>query len=122
MSLDDFGTMLACLMKVCWASIAGQLHLATDKDTSTLRAGLCSKVDSVSLKVRSLKCFIACIVTMVTRAIVTMRTYHHSNICACICYYYNVYIYHYRNICICIVVMTTLVYYQYNIILSYILP
>ena len=56
MSLDDFGTMLACLMKVCWASIAGQLHLATDKDTSTLRAGLCSKVDKVSPKVRSLKC------------------------------------------------------------------
>ena len=54
MSEDDFRTILACLMRVCWSSAAGKLHLATGGETSDqLRGGLCaSAVATVTSKVR----------------------------------------------------------------------
>jgi ubiquitin carboxyl-terminal hydrolase 9/24 len=50
MSVEDFQMTLLCLMKVCWAAVAGELHLATEKDGSRLKAGICSKCLSVPLK------------------------------------------------------------------------
>ena len=33
MSVDDFATMLAYLVRVCWSATAGQLHLASISDS-----------------------------------------------------------------------------------------
>ena len=33
MSVDDFATMLAYLVRVCWSAAAGQLHLASISDS-----------------------------------------------------------------------------------------
>lgn len=76
MSVDDFATMLAYLMRVCWSAAAGQLHLASIGDSepsspaqslrgkssscdnvlldgklTRLKAGICSQQESVSVKV-----------------------------------------------------------------------
>ena len=37
MSVADFGTTLAHLVRVCWSASAGQLHLASLGDSSPLR-------------------------------------------------------------------------------------
>ena len=80
MSVDDFATMLAYLMRVCWSAAAGQLHLASigdsepsspaqslrgkpspspappDGNITRLKAGICTQQESVSAKVESLIC------------------------------------------------------------------
>ena len=72
MSVDDFTTMLAYLVRVSWAAAAGQLHLAsaeelypntpTNKDAKTpldtpsqssrLVSGICAAQTDVSSKVK----------------------------------------------------------------------
>ena len=72
MSVDDFTTMLAYLVRVSWAAAAGQLHLAsaeelypstpTSKDTKApldspsqsrrLISGICAAQTDVSSKVK----------------------------------------------------------------------
>ncbi len=77
MSVDDFATTLAYLIRVCWSAAAGQLHLASIGDSEPpspaslhgsqsssspgppmmqLRAGICGQqeVGSVGGKVRKL--------------------------------------------------------------------
>lgn len=75
MSVDDFATMLAYLMRVCWSAAAGQLHLASIGDSepsspvqslrgkpspspappdgkiTRLRAGICAQQETVGAKV-----------------------------------------------------------------------
>ena len=58
MSVDDFTTMLAYLVRVAWAAAAGQLHLAStpdgadaDGDMSRLQGGVCAMQKDVSSKV-----------------------------------------------------------------------
>lgn len=69
MSVADFGTTLAHLIRVCWSASAGQLHLASIGDSSSpstclgeegagkkvqLQAGICVEQEdsAVSSKVR----------------------------------------------------------------------
>ena len=60
MSVDDFTTMLAHLVRVAWAAAAGKLHLASapdaadgDGETSRLQGGVCAMQKDVSSKVSS---------------------------------------------------------------------
>ena len=79
MPVKDFSTTLLCLMRVCWAAAAGQLHLASgnfdgedekegqeeeeeekDKEaesTCLLKLGICSKNKTATGKVRPFKTF-----------------------------------------------------------------
>ena len=71
MSVDDFTTMLAYLVRVSWAAAAGQLHLASAEDSSCpatppskdvpldsplmgrrLASGICAAQTDVSSKVK----------------------------------------------------------------------
>ena len=80
MSVDDFATMLAYLMRVCWSAAAGQLHLASigdsepsspaqslrgkpspspappDETITRLKAGICAQQETVSAKVQVITC------------------------------------------------------------------
>lgn len=61
MSVEDFSTTLACLMRVCWAASAGQLHLVsssheeeegTEGEMQTFKLGICGQNKTVTAKVR----------------------------------------------------------------------
>ena len=60
MSVDDFTTMLAYLVRVAWAAAAGRLHLASapdgadvEGDMPRLQGGVCAMQKDVSSKVSS---------------------------------------------------------------------
>ena len=55
MSVEDFSTTLVCLMRVCWAAAAGQLHLASgnedEEEGTVLKAGICGQNKTATGKV-----------------------------------------------------------------------